>query len=375
MRHALLLSAALVFLAACPEGCQDVTVTWLCNGDQECQNDELCDGRERCDRSHPRANENGCVAPAVGCSRCLNTAEPTPAAYAERERDFQAVCAGEVAFFEDVDCTDPVTFGMLCWQGDLCETDDDCDDGVFCNGGEVCDPSNLDSRGRGCLAGPGPCAPETEFCSEAEQSCITLCPLPDDADGDGSIAIGCGGDDCDDEDDTRAPGNPEVCDFEGHDEDCDPTTFGRRDRDGDGFTDVICENVEGGVVTSKGTDCNDTNVLVHPAAQELCNGFDDNCDGAIDDSVSVLLYPDTDHDGYGAPVAPVIGCLDDLDMSLYAGDCDDNNEQIFPGSIRCIPGGQGYEIEICQDDGTWLEKVCDGFTACVTQPGGHGVCQ
>jgi hypothetical protein len=30
-------------------------------------------------------------------------------------------------------------------------------------------------------------------------------------------------------------------------------------------------------------DCDDTNVDVNPAAPELCNGIDDDCDGAVDE--------------------------------------------------------------------------------------------
>src|SRR5262245_15569125 len=75
------------------------------------------------------------------------------------------------------------------------------------------------------------------------------CP---DADGDGHADINCprtnvsiGGDDCDDHDGRRFPGNAEVADFIGRDEDCDPTTFSNAalhdgDRDGDGEVDYRC---------------------------------------------------------------------------------------------------------------------------------------
>jgi len=62
------------------------------------------------------------------------------------------------------------------------------------------------------------------------------------ADGDGRDSIACGGDDCDDNDRNRYPGNAEVCDAEDHDEDCDATTFGNRDVDGDGHIDALCGN-------------------------------------------------------------------------------------------------------------------------------------
>jgi hypothetical protein len=108
-----------------------------------------------------------------------------------------------------------------------------------------------------------------------------MCPGGGDADGDGHMAIACGGDDCDDNDPNRFPGNPEVCD-PSHDEDCDPRTFGARDRDGDGFPDAMCCNGTGAARVC-GTDCDDTNVSVNPGNMELCNGFDDNCNGLVDE--------------------------------------------------------------------------------------------
>ena len=65
-----------------------------------------------------------------------------------------------------------------------------------------------------------------------------------DADGDGVIAIACGGYDCDDSDSRRYPGHTEVCDAQGVDEDCDLSTPGFLDTDGDGDAPQACWNAD-----------------------------------------------------------------------------------------------------------------------------------
>lgn len=77
-----------------------------------------------------------------------------------------------------------------------------------------------------------------------------------DRDGDGFRDAYCGGDDCDDSDPGRYPGNTEWCDPNGKDEDCNDATFGPKDADGDGYTDAFCN----------GNDCDDNNPAIIPGA-------------------------------------------------------------------------------------------------------------
>ena len=91
-------------------------------------------------------------------------------------------------------------------------------------------------------------------------------PRGPDQDGDGHDSRAAGGDDCDDNDVNRYPGNTEVCDADHHDEDCNPGTFGVRDADRDGYPDARCCNRSRDHYTC-GTDCDDGNAVIHPDAQ------------------------------------------------------------------------------------------------------------
>jgi hypothetical protein len=111
-----------------------------------------------------------------------------------------------------------------------CAEDADCDDGSFCTV-DRCSAGRCTLEAMRCDDGLS-CT--TDVCVEAERRCAHSAP---DEDGDGSGDAACVdergvplGEDCDDDDATRAPGNAEVCDAAGHDEDCDPATRGGHGR-------------------------------------------------------------------------------------------------------------------------------------------------
>ncbi|MCA9492441.1 MAG: putative metal-binding motif-containing protein, partial [Myxococcales bacterium] len=101
------------------------------------------------------------------------------------------------------------------------------------------------------------------------------------------------GGDCDDEEPGISPDAIESCD--GVDEDCNDVVDDNAydaadwypDTDQDGFGDeagaavYACERPDGYVVSRN--DCNDADDQIQPLALERCNGWDDDCDGAVDE--------------------------------------------------------------------------------------------
>ena len=206
---------------------------------------------------------------------------------------------------------------------DECTRDEECSDGVFCNGLERCVEGT-------CEVGATPC-PTPLLCDEAANACRSPgCDVSADADGDGHDAIACGGDDCDDTDPNRFPGNVERCDLV--DQDCDPSTFGDTDADGDGFVSATC--CDG---ARCGTDCDDLAAGVNPTSPETCNGIDDDCDGSIDEGVLRRFFPDLDRDGFGdRDGVPVLACFRADDVAENALDCDDESAAVAPTATeRC----------------------------------------
>jgi len=153
-----------------------------------------------------------------------------------------------------------------------------------------------------------------------------------DCDGDGFESDYHSGWDCDDADSNRFPGNTEIADASGHDEDCDYTTYGMIDRDGDGHIDSNARNITNTGQVISGDDCNDNSPGVHPGVPEVCNQIDDDCDTAIDDIVDLTLYRDDDRDGFGDSQSAYQGCAYMLRGGIVTNDsdCDDQDPKRNP---------------------------------------------
>jgi hypothetical protein len=97
------------------------------------------------------------------------------------------------------------------------------------------------------------------------------CLNPDtDADGDGYYACL---NDCDDTDSGVNPGVAEIP-YDGIDQDCSGGDL--TDVDGDGYDSVA----------AGGTDCDDNNAAINPNGTETCNNTDDDCDGSVDEDLT-----------------------------------------------------------------------------------------
>lgn len=80
-------------------------------------------------------------------------------------------------------------------------------------------------------------------------------------------------------------------------------------------------------------DCNDEDADSNPDAVEVCDGYDNDCDGLVDNNVAdgVWKYVDADGDGYGDAALEEQVCATAAGYVDNADDCDDTNEDIHPG--------------------------------------------
>jgi len=102
------------------------------------------------------------------------------------------------------------------------------------------------------------------------------------------------------------------------------------DADGDGYTRI-------GACTGSGDDCDDNNAAIHPGADEICDGIDNDCDGwtdGADDNLigGTIYYADADGDGYGGPNVHTYTCTQPPGMVPNSGDCNDFDDSIYPGA-------------------------------------------
>ena len=78
---------------------------------------------------------------------------------------------------------------------------------------------------------------------------------------------------------------------------------------------------------SAGDDCNDGDPTINPAAQDFCDGIDNNCSGDETDALDMTSwYQDGDSDTYGAPGTEFFACESPVGYVDNAYDYDDADE-------------------------------------------------
>ncbi len=198
------------------------------------------------------------------------------------------------------------------------------------------------------------------------------------------------GGDCDDTRDTVHPGAVELCNQ--RDDDCDveidedaiPITL-YPDADGDGYYGQVESTSPDVVMGCVGTpdyagepgDCEPGDPTKHPGAEEVCNLYDDNCDGRVDERVRPICGV-----GWCAreawtcdPANCEPGPPQDESCNLLDDDCDDALDE----DVQCAGGdvciaGECRVAEAGADGGedTTSQAVDDGATGDGTTAGSAG---
>ena len=197
------------------------------------------------------------------------------------------------------------------------------------------------------------CEVPDEVCDGYDNDCDGTLMAGEDDDEDGALGPACGGADCDDTDPLVNRAALEDC-ATAYDDDCDDLTNERdavgcivfyRDRDGDDFYPAGAPSqcwcaASGEYRSTTPGDCDDTDELIYPDAEERCNDEDDDCDTDVDEDI------DADSDGFTACVTSGAERLD----------CDDTLPEVNPDAE-----------ELCNG----IDDDCDGVPdqICITAPG------
>jgi predicted outer membrane repeat protein len=259
----------------------------------------------------------------------------------------------------------------------------------------------------------------TEVCGGGDEDCDGTVDEADatdartwyaDADGDtygspaapvrGCVAASGQVADATDCDDTRAdvhPGAPELCDDV--DDDCEGTVdegatdapSWYADTDGDGYGDAAVALVQCDAPTDHvglATDCDDTDAAVSPAATEVCNYADDDCDGAVDEGTGYTWYIDADGDGQGSSRTGIAcDASPPAGYAAAAGDCDDSDVRVYTGApelcdsqfddcadLHWVASDESGLVTYESADGEWTDATAEwaagtsATTAAITTP-------
>ena len=379
------------FPAVCTNGggdCNDTLATVYPTSTEKCDNiDQNCNG----------VTDDGCDDDKDGYCDSSMTVVGTP-----------AICTSGGGDCDDQNSLVRPGKPEICDNADNnCSgsTDEGCDDDLdlYCDSAMsiVGTPTKCSKGGGDCndtLATVNPGA--AEVCDGVDNNCAAgtdeVCK---DSDGDGycvgtvSISVACpkGGGDCNDTNVNVNPGKTETCATE-YDDNCDGLNnvvgatactnfYTDVDLDGFGTGTATCQCFQSGTKTAlSGGDCNDGLAAVNPAAIELCDAVDNNCNGTTDDAC------DADADLYcstGKVITSTALCTKSSKPAAGStkpgDDCNDSVATVNPGMAEiCDNLDNNCNVSVdegCDDDN---DNYCDsGMTlsgTVVTCTAGGGDC-
>ena len=236
-----------------------------------------------------------------------------------------------------------VNTAISCDDGNVC-TIGSCDPasgcefvvaaGLACDDGDACTTNDSCDPGGFCGGAPRDCSDgftcTTDSCDPNTGQCFNDASTCQDVDGDGFAPPT----DCDDTNLFVHPGAAEVCD--GRDNDCDPTT---PDGTGDPALGVACDGLdsdscnEGVFQCSAGAlSCSDST----GDDVEVCDGADNDCNALVDDNAvdAGTFYLDLDGDGYGDANTPVVSCDPLIGFVSNPDDCNDLDAAVNPAAFE-----------------------------------------
>jgi len=399
MKRFLFLASCFLVIACGDDGPStgDSDAATVCEADSDCSDSNYCNGAETCDPTNAAANANGCVPGERPCPMgvmCDEDADECGSACEDTDGDGELPieCGGA-----DCDDNDPARYPGNMEICDAMDRDEDCDprtfgfrdndmdgapDALCCN--EAADGTRMcgaDCNDANAVVGGS----AIEACDTLDNDCdgmvdeMVLSTYWEDGDGDGfgdpdgEVRMGCSqpsgfaenDGDCDDTVAAINPAAAERCTDADVDENCDgvidPVEECSCD-EGDTQPCTLPGVCAAGVETCDSGSWSAT-CSITPEV-EVCNGFDDNCDGATDEGLTVACYEDSDNDGYAASGAmlsnrcpqssrpEVGGCptgTTDREPTGANVDCNDGNSSVRPGTP-----------EVCVE-GSAVDDDCDGM--------------
>ncbi|MDH3626478.1 MAG: MopE-related protein [Acidobacteriota bacterium] len=134
------------------------------------------------------------------------------------------------------------------------------------------------------------------------------------------------------------------------------------DQDSDGYGSPGSSACSAGAAL----DCDDQDATINPAATEICDGVDNDCDGSTDVGAAdaTTWFADADDDGYGDSGNPLAACVQPGGYVIDANDCDDTWWMVSPARYECHNGvdddcdGQVDEGTIGESGGVYWAIPC-----------------